>query len=142
MSKLLKITSRPKTATDHHRSTKAFDQESGQVYTETSTRECSMTADWAWKTIGSSRDARRFRSRGPGCSSLTNMAIRSALVNSLSITPENLKTVPWQVGKSLWKRIVTSYVESVLNPSQSDDLSCRPVNWIASVYGKYLHRSI
>lgn len=76
------------------------------MYVETITRECPMTAEWAWRTIGSSREARRFRSKGPGCASLTNMAIRCALVNSLNITPESLKTVPWQVGKSIWDRIV------------------------------------
>lgn len=106
MSRLLKITSRPKFAPDHEHGTKGFSQESGQVYIETITRECRMTAEWTWRTIGSTRDAKRFRSRGPGCSSLTNMAIRCAVVNSLSITAESLKDVPWLVGKFLWDRIV------------------------------------
>lgn len=106
MSRLLKITSRPSFNPDHERSNKSFNQESGQVYNETITRECPMTAEWAWKTIGSSRKARHFRSKGPGCASLTNMAIRCALVNSLNITPESLKTIPWQVGENVWNRIV------------------------------------
>lgn len=113
MSRLLKITSRPRFAPDNERSTKAFNQESGQVYIETITRECPMTAEWAWKTIGSSRDAKRFRSRGPGCASLTNMAIRCAVANSLSITPKSLKTVPWQAGKGIWSRIVAYKLDSI-----------------------------
>lgn len=68
-----------------------------------------MTADWVWKTKGSPREAVNFRSRGPGCSSLVNMAIRSVLYNSYSITPESLEGVPWELASVLWQQIVTSY---------------------------------
>ncbi len=70
-----------------------------------------MTADWTWKTLGSSIEYGKYRSLGPGCSSLRDMAIRVALVNSLSITPETLAEVPWSVAKQLWHKIVASYVK-------------------------------
>ncbi|MCJ1471065.1 hypothetical protein MMC07_009713 [Pseudocyphellaria aurata] len=113
MSRLIKVTSRPNFAPDHGRSAKGFNQESGQVYTETIARVGPMNAEWEWKTVGSSRLAKRFRSRGPGCASLTNMALRCAMVNSLSLTPESLKSVPWQIGQSIWNRIVASDLDSL-----------------------------
>lgn len=90
------------------RGTTGYD-ESGQVFTETKCYGGPMTADWFWKTKGSSRNARRFRSRGPGCSSLVDVAIRSVLDNSYSITPESLEGVPWELASVLWQRIVASY---------------------------------
>ena len=68
-----------------------------------------MTADWFWKTKGCPRNARKFRSRGPGCSSLVDVAVRSVLDNSYSITPESLEGVPWELASVLWQRIVASY---------------------------------
>lgn len=69
-----------------------------------------MTSEWVWKTLGSSRESGRFQSLGPGCASLSNMAIRSVMVNLMSVTVENLQGVPWQVGKKLWERIRKWYV--------------------------------
>ena len=68
-----------------------------------------MTADWVWKTKGSSRLAGRFRSMGPGCSSLVDMSIRSALCNCFNITAESLREVPWEIASLLWRRLVASY---------------------------------
>ena len=83
--------------------------DSGQVFTEATCYGGPMTADWLWKTKGSPREARNFRSRGAGCSSLVNMAIRSVLYNSYSITPESLEGVPWELASVLWQQIVASY---------------------------------
>lgn len=83
--------------------------ESGQVFTETKCYGGPMTADWFWKPKGSSKKARRFRSRGPGCSSLVDVAVRSVLANSYSITPASLEGVPWELASMLWQRIVASY---------------------------------
>ena len=71
-----------------------------------------MTSEWVWKTLGSSQESGRFRSPGPGCASLSNMAIRSVMVNMMSVTVENLQGVPWQVGKKLWDRIQKWYVRT------------------------------
>lgn len=70
-----------------------------------------MTSEWLWKTLGSSQEPGRFRSLGPGCASLSNMAIRSVMVNMMSVTVENLQGVPWHVGKKLWDRIRKWYVQ-------------------------------
>ena len=70
-----------------------------------------MTLDWLWKTQGSSREAAHFRSSGPGCSPLVNMAIRSALTHSFNITAENLEGLPWRVANLLWERLVASYAQ-------------------------------
>ena len=47
----------------------------------------------ARKTQGSSREMRNFKSLGPGCSTLSDMAMRSVLCNSYSINTENLANV-------------------------------------------------
>lgn len=91
----------------NHRATKH--DESGQVFTEVSRPGGPMTLNWLWKTQGSSREAVRFRSPGPGCASLINMAIRSALVHSINITTESLENLPWEVAKLLWESLVASY---------------------------------
>lgn len=85
--------------------------ESGQVFTEVSCPGAPMTLDWVWKTQGSSREVARFRSSGPGCSSLVNMAIRTALTHSFNITAESLEGLPWEVANLLWKRLVASYAQ-------------------------------
>lgn len=72
-----------------------------------------MTSEWVWKTLGSSQESGRFRSLGPGCASLSNMAIRSVMVNMMSVTVENLQGVPWHVGKKLWDRIRKWYVQKI-----------------------------
>ena len=69
-----------------------------------------MTADWVWKTKGSTKEAGRFRSLGPGCSSLLDMAVRKALCNSYNITSESLEEVPWELASLVWRQLVTSYV--------------------------------
>ena len=80
--------------------------DSGQVFTETICPAGPMTPDWVWKTKGSSRQAGCFRSPGPGCSSLANMAVRSALQYSFDITAESLEGVPPEVASILWRSIV------------------------------------
>ena len=84
---------------------RAFDQESGLVYTELTCNGGPMTADWVWKTRGRTREHGYFRSSSPGCSSLKNMAIRSLLLHSFSITAQSLETLPWSIGQELWQRI-------------------------------------
>ena len=112
MSRLLKIrpryehVPRPSAGTSQ-----AFDRDSGLVYTEVIASGGPMTADWVWKTIGSTREAATFRSLGPGCASLENMAIRCALKNILSISVESLETLPWELGERLWQRILAGYVD-------------------------------
>lgn len=111
MSSLLRLDHRRSYAPRH--SGKTFTQESGQVYVETLQRGGPMTSEWVWKTLGSSQESGRFRSLGPGCASLLNMAIRSVMVNMMSVTVENLQGVPWHVGKKLWDRIRKWYVFQV-----------------------------
>ena len=83
--------------------------ESGQVFNEVSCPGGPMTLDWVWKTKGSSGEAAHFRSSGPGCSSLVDMAIRSAMTNSFNITAESLQGLPWEVAHLLWERLVALY---------------------------------
>ena len=70
-----------------------------------------MTLDWVWKTQGSSREAARIRSSDPGCPSLVNMAIRSALSQSFNISAESLEGLPWEVANLLWERLVALYAQ-------------------------------
>ena len=107
MSGLLKR--RPRLQAEIPSSKKRFDEESGLVYSQTSCKAGPMTADWVWKTTGSTREHRDFRSSGPGCSSLKNMAIRGVLLHSFSLTAEGLKALPWSIGQVLWQRILARY---------------------------------
>ena len=86
--------------------------ESGQVYNQTTCAGGPMTADWEWKTRGSTREFGRYRSPGPGCCSLSDMAIRSVLQNSYTLTAESLQNLPWALGNTLWKNIVTAQLDS------------------------------
>ena len=73
-----------------------------------------MTADWVWKTRGSTKEHGRYRAGGPGCSSLKDMAIRSILLHSVDLTAESLETLPWSVGQVLWQTLQSRLVSPVL----------------------------
>ena len=83
-----------------------YDEQSGLSYTEVVSEAAPMRVNWVWKSRGSISDMVMYRSPGPGCSSLQNMAIRSACRNVLSLTPESLETLDWEVGQRLWRSIV------------------------------------
>ena len=87
------------------RTMQAFDKDSGLVYTETFSKPGPMQADWVWKTLGSSSEVAHFKSIGPGCSTLKNVAVRSVVVNMDSVNAESLVTVPWSVAKDVWTRL-------------------------------------
>lgn len=87
-----------------------FDQKSGLQYTETVLRAAPMRADWVWKARGCTTEIALFRASGPGCSTLQDMAIRKACLHVVSITPDSLVGLDWQVGKGLWERIVALLV--------------------------------
>lgn len=107
MSRRLKIRpSHEYIALDSKKNSKIkFDVDSGQVYTEVTCRAGPMSADWVWKTQESTKGARRFRSIGPGCASLENMAIRSVVANSSSLTAEVMQDIPWLIAQKIWFRI-------------------------------------
>lgn len=97
-----------------------------------------MTSEWVWKTLGSSQESGRFRSLGPGCASLLNMAIRSVMVNMMSVTVENLQGVPWHVGKKLWNRIQKWYVFQVFVLVHIYGLFCQYISQFR-YYNLYLY---
>ena len=72
-----------------------------------------MTADWAWSTRGSTRGCVDYKSRDPGCSPLTQMAIRSFLVHSSALTPPSLEGLPWGLASILWNSVVKAQLDSV-----------------------------
>lgn len=61
-----------------------------------------MSTPWVQETIGCTNDARRFRSIGPGCASLEDMAIRSVVANSSSLTAEAMQEIPWLIAQKIW----------------------------------------
>ena len=107
MSRRLKIRpSHEYIASDSNKHSKRkFDVDSGQVYSELTCRMRPMSADWVRETQGSTKGVRRFRSIGPGCASLENMAIRSVVANSSSLTPESMQDIPWLIAQKIWLRI-------------------------------------
>ena len=113
MSRILKITPRFRYTPIPTKPIRGYIEESGLCYTEVTCNGGSMTADWSWKTVGSSREYEHYSSTGPGCSSLKDMAIRVAILNAFNITPEALAEVPWELAKQLWNKMVASYVKSI-----------------------------
>ena len=83
-----------------------FDRDSGLVYTEVTYRASPVRADWEWKTWGMTTEIAMYRSPGPGCSTLRNMAIRKACLNVTDLTPESFEGLDWQIGRQLWSKIV------------------------------------
>lgn len=133
------LTKRPLVQYDsNQRATKHDD--SGQVFTEVTCKGSPMIADWVWKTKGSSREAGRFRSIGPGCASLVNMAIRKVLKHSYDITPDSLRGLPWSIGKVLWQSVVASYVEVRCNLSMMAKVTFRIDSWTVSRSGRPLQQ--
>jgi len=65
---------------------------------------------WEWKARGRTKDIALYKSPGPGCSTLLDMAIRTACLNINDMTAETLRGVEWQIGKQLWKKLVAKYV--------------------------------
>lgn len=83
-----------------------FDPDSGLAYTEVSYRSGPVRADWVWKPRGMTSEIEMYRSPGPGCSTLRNMAIRKACLCVTDLVPESFEGVDWQIGQQLWNRIV------------------------------------
>ena len=109
MSRILRIKAHDKFSSSPNNSKNVFDRHAGLQYSEVICHTGPMRADWVWKTLGSSRQLKVFRSIGPGCSSMMSTAIRTVLTNLTSLTPESLETVPWLVGQMLWERICAQY---------------------------------
>ena len=83
----------------------AFDEASGQQYTEVLSRAVSMRADWVWKSTGSVPDPSSYISKGPGCESLLNMTMRTVLKHLSEIHNDTLEPLPWEIGRLIWKRV-------------------------------------
>ncbi|MCJ1246569.1 hypothetical protein MMC30_003777 [Trapelia coarctata] len=90
-----------------------FDPGSGLAYTEVAFRSTPMCADWVWKTRGMTTEIAMYRSPGPGCSTLRNMAIRKACLSMTDLIPDSFEGVEWQIGQQLWSRIVAQEIDSL-----------------------------
>ena len=58
-----------------------FNPDSGLVYSEVVYRVTPNQSNWIYKARGSSKEIEEYRSPGPGCSSLLDMALRKACVS-------------------------------------------------------------
>lgn len=89
------------------KSTKAFDVETGQVYTESQVRIGPRHhLDW----IGELKTPSLVQASQPGLTGArTLMAMAKAcMVRQLrSLDQEHLTTVPWTIAQALWEEIVT-----------------------------------
>lgn len=97
-----------------------FNLESGLVYSEVVYRVTPNQSNWIYKARGSSRDIEKYRSPGPGCSSLLDMALRKACASVSYMDAETFEGIDWQIAQQLWKIIVAQYVGSnLLHPHSS-----------------------
>lgn len=86
---------------------------SGQVFTENIVAARDPIWDWPLKTRGSATSLSYFRSPGPGCSSLLDIAIRACLVRSTWLTPALVGSLPWNLACKLWNELIKNELDSV-----------------------------
>ena len=85
-----------------------FDESSGQIYDET-TLAAPSSSDALWFKRPKSQAVRGRRMvTGAQPPRLFDLALRSAIANSSSITAESLDGVPWKIARQIWKAIVDS----------------------------------
>jgi hypothetical protein len=89
-----------------------FSQDSGLVYSEVVYRVTPNQANWMHTARGSTREVGKYRSLGPGCSSLLDMALRKASISIKYMDAETFEGIDWQIAQQLWKKIVAQYVGS------------------------------
>jgi hypothetical protein len=77
-----------------------FDKASGVVYTETTSAKVgSMVPTWMSQARGKRDRKLALRSRGKGCSSLQNMALRSCAFHVELFVPETLQWASWHYAR-------------------------------------------
>ncbi|MCJ1481892.1 hypothetical protein MMC06_002052 [Schaereria dolodes] len=92
-----------------------FDPATGLIYSEIICDTSPMSAAWVWATRGMLSDIVTFRSPGPGCATMQEMAIRRIIMHASSLVVESLDAVPWQVAKKLWQMILRQLVFSFVS---------------------------
>jgi len=89
-----------------------YDPEDGQVFTENTTCEFSISK-WLLKSKKSGARLRAYRNSG-GAASLQDMVMRSILLDLPKLDSDALRSLPWDpFGQKLWDRICTARLVSV-----------------------------
>jgi hypothetical protein len=84
-----------------------FDRASGVVYTEkTSTKVGSMVPTWMSQARGKRNKSLSLRSRGKGCSSLQEMALRSCAYHVELFVPETLQWATWHYARRVHQFLI------------------------------------
>jgi hypothetical protein len=90
-----------------------FDKASGVVYTEsTSARVGSMVPTWMSQARGKRDKKSTLRSRGKGCSSLRDMALRTCAWNTELFAPETLQWASWHYASEIYQHLLNKQVPS------------------------------
>ena len=85
-----------------------FDDASGQIYHET-TFAARSSSDTLWFKRGKAEAVAGRRATSTiGHSRLFELALRSAIVNSSSITADVLDGMPWNIARQIWETVLAS----------------------------------
>jgi hypothetical protein len=84
----------------------SFDKATGVVYTEkTSARVGTMVSTWMSQSRGTRDKKLALRSRGTGCSSLQDMALRSCAYHVQLFEPAALKWAEWHYAEKIYRHL-------------------------------------
>jgi hypothetical protein len=85
-----------------------FNKASGVVYTETTSAQVgSMVPTWMSHARGKRKKRMALRSRGKGCSSLQDMALRSCAYHVELFVPETLQWASWHYACRVYKYLLS-----------------------------------
>jgi hypothetical protein len=102
-----------------------FDKASGVVYTETtSARVGSMVPTWMYQARGKRSKKSILRSRGTGCSSLQEMALRSCAFHADLFEPATLQWAGWHYASRLYLHLINTRVTEYPTASSQLTMAC------------------
>ncbi|KAF2444212.1 hypothetical protein P171DRAFT_432280 [Karstenula rhodostoma CBS 690.94] len=84
---------------------RGFDEATGQVYEETQVPVTSMVSAWPDKCNGRRTRPQSYRHRGPGTSSLYDMAMRSCAWHINLFTPDDLQCAEWHFAHRIYHHL-------------------------------------
>jgi hypothetical protein len=87
----------------------SFDKATGVVYTETTSALIgSMVPTWMSQARGKRNKNATLTSRGKGCSSLQEMALRCCAWNSELFVPETLQWAGWYYANQIYQHMINA----------------------------------
>lgn len=90
----------------------SYDEDSGQVYTETTFDAQSMVSTWTTFAKGKAENPRTYRNTQTGSATLYETALRVCSWNATLLTPEALQCAGWPYAQRIYKRLRQQYART------------------------------